>query len=173
VSTFYLAALGKTLIPLLDLKFLLYGVAIGDAGRLQDGELFLRGGNAAVDCLQADKLRLGVLAQATHRLVHTVDGDSLISGHREVLVLKKIPAALSSRGEVEPFKFVPGTKGRVLRPVTDRRASTKSKPPGYCAWRWAEPVPAGTQAQRLWGLDPVPQNVSGLNERNLAKSKLL
>jgi len=100
VSTFYLAALGKTLIPLLDLKFLLYGVAIGDAGRLQDGELFLRSGNSAVDCLQADKLRLGVLAQATHRLVHAVDGDSLISGHREVLVLKKSPPPFRAAGKL-------------------------------------------------------------------------
>jgi len=66
---------------LLGLQFLLHGVAVGNAGGLQDGELLLRSGNAAVDCLQADKLRLGVLAQAIDRIVHAVDGDGLISGH--------------------------------------------------------------------------------------------
>jgi len=71
---------------LLGLQFLLNGVAVGDAGGLQDGELFLRSGNAAVDCLQADELRLDVIAQAVDRIVHAVDGDGLISGHGEVLL---------------------------------------------------------------------------------------
>ena len=85
---------------LLGLQFLLNGVAVGDAGGLQDGELFLRSGNAAVDSLQADELRLDVIAQAVDRIVHAVDGDGLNSGHGEVLVLKKSPPPFRAAGKL-------------------------------------------------------------------------
>jgi hypothetical protein len=71
--------------------------------------------------------------QAVVRIVHAVNGDGLIGGHGEVLVLKKIPAALSSRGEVEPFRFVPVTKGREIRPVTEPKGKHKEQASGiFC-----------------------------------------